>query len=477
MKGRIVIYSIVGCPHCIAAKNTLQQFILPYTDISLDIFPQCRQYVLERTGKKTVPQIFFNAKYIGGNDDLQKLVKEKKAFDKLVEDVKNNTVPPDAPQIPDPSTAVSSHDPSDFICEPDEYARLVTELKQSGLIQDNRSGILTVHKNSFSGKKFVDWVVNTKNVERVTAIEMGQQLIDRHFGHNVHKEEIFQDSDVYYRLMEDDDSLALNSGSVSECKVSSAGELSENLRKLILLIYSKHLSKDGKTVDYKGIGKSPEFQKYVRLTQELQRLNMNSLSREETLAFFINVYNALVIHATVVKGPPVNLWQRWKFFNTVKYMIGGSEYSLQAIENGVLRGNRKGMGMISKPFGQNDPRLNIALDKADPKIHFALVCGAKSCPPIKTYSTQDVDNELQLATEAFLEGDEGVSIDISKSKVNLSKIFNWYKIDFGQNDEEMLEWICFHMSTGDKKLQLQELINKKNYKISYLHYDWSLNSK
>jgi hypothetical protein len=45
-------------------------------------------------------------------------------------------------------------------------------------------------------------------------------------------------------------------------------------------------------------------------------------------------------------------------------------------------------GMISKPFGKNDPRLKITLEQHEPLVHFALVCGAKSCPPIKTYAAE-----------------------------------------------------------------------------------------
>ena len=58
------------------AKNSLQEEGLPYTDISLDKFPQCRQGVKERTGKHTVPQIFFNDIHVGGNDDLKKVVRK-----------------------------------------------------------------------------------------------------------------------------------------------------------------------------------------------------------------------------------------------------------------------------------------------------------------------------------------------------------------------------------------------------------------
>ena len=78
-----------------------------------------------------------------------------------------------------------------------------------------------------------------------------------------------------------------------------------------------------------------------------------------------------------------------QFFNSVCYIIGGYEYSLQDIENGVLRANRRGVGMLSLPFSTHDPRLRVALDSCEPLVHFGLVCGAKSCPPIATY-TADV---------------------------------------------------------------------------------------
>lgn len=76
-----------------------------------------------------------------------------------------------------------------------------------------------------------------------------------------------------------------------------------------------------------------------------------------------------------------------QFFNTISYVIGGHSFALNEIENGVLRSNRKAIGAVTKPFSKNDARLKIALPEAEPKIHFALVCGAKSCPPIKTYTS------------------------------------------------------------------------------------------
>ena len=74
-------------------------------------------------------------------------------------------------------------------------------------------------------------------------------------------------------------------------------------------------------------------------------------------------------------------------YSTASYNIGGLVYSLNDIENGLLRGNRvSAVPLTSVPFpDQNDPRKNLMLN-CDPRIHFALNCGAVSCPPIAVYS-------------------------------------------------------------------------------------------
>ena len=78
------------------------------------------------------------------------------------------------------------------------------------------------------------------------------------------------------------------------------------------------------------MSQSNEFKAYIKHTAELQRVKLEGMTREETLAFFINIYNALVIHANVVRGPPVNLWQRYKvrFQNShIKMDIKGKTFA------------------------------------------------------------------------------------------------------------------------------------------------------
>lgn len=66
------------------------------------------------------------------------------------------------------------------------------------------------------------------------------------------------------------------------------------------------------SVDYEGMSANPTFERYSELAIQLQRVELLSLSREEKLAFFINIYNALVIHGYLRLGAPTNMWQRYR---------------------------------------------------------------------------------------------------------------------------------------------------------------------
>jgi len=111
---------------------------------------------------------------------------------------------------------------------------------------------------------------------------------------------------------------------------------------------------------------------------------MDDLSREEKLAFFINLYNMMAIHALVTCGVPAGPLDRRKFFGDFKYVIGGRAYSLSAIQNGILRGNQRPPYNIAKPFGQKDQRSKV--NKSDPSemakriSMFTTACFFLKCP-------------------------------------------------------------------------------------------------
>lgn len=72
--GRVLVFSIPGCPFCKRAKSLLGSHKVPYYDVDLDKYPERRYEMQERTGRRTVPQIFFNNRHIGGWEELKQLV-------------------------------------------------------------------------------------------------------------------------------------------------------------------------------------------------------------------------------------------------------------------------------------------------------------------------------------------------------------------------------------------------------------------
>ena len=85
-------------------------------------------------------------------------------------------------------------------------------------------------------------------------------------------------------------------------------------------------------VNYAGIAGSDEFKKFCKMVSLLQRVDLAELSREEKLAFFVNIYNAQVVHANVVAGPPQNLWQRYKVNNEIGTLFFFGRRDLTHIE-------------------------------------------------------------------------------------------------------------------------------------------------
>lgn len=99
--------------------------------------------------------------------------------------------------------------------------------------------------------------------------------------------------------------------------------------------------------------------RYVNLVEDLQRVDLSVLSVDESMAFFLNLYNAMVIHAVIKIGRPEGVIDRRAFFGDFYYMVGGFPYSLTLIKNGILRSNRRQPYSLVKPFNAEDKRLQV----------------------------------------------------------------------------------------------------------------------
>lgn len=226
-------------------------------------------------------------------------------------------------------------------------------------------------------------------------------------------------------------------------------------------------------VAYEEMSESSLFQEYVKCSRHLQRSDPGNLkNRNERLAFWINLFNVMVIHGVITLGIRNSVREVTRFFRRICYNVGGMEFSADDIEHGILRANQRYPGSLWHPFGDKDPRYKLIIEPLDPRIHFALVCASSSCPPIEIYSADSLDHDLEISAKTFLNSG-GVQIDRKEKTVWLPQVFNWYGGDFGTSDEEHLRFVAAYLYREQDRRYLEEGANK--LKVKHHPYDWRLN--
>ncbi len=214
--------------------------------------------------------------------------------------------------------------------------------------------------------------------------------------------------------------------------------------------------KDG-LVDYDAFARAPAFRAYLEI---LARTDPSSLPRTEQLVFWINAYNAYTIQQINAHqerqsikninktGGLFSLGGAWK---EAMAAVGGTRYTLDQIEHERIR-----------------PVFR------EPRVHFALVCAALGCPPLRSeaYRVADLDQQLDDQARTFLLRSPAKNrVDASKRTAWLSPIFKWYGKDFGPNDGAMQRALARYFPVGAER----DLLASGKARIIWTDYDWSLN--
>jgi hypothetical protein len=204
------------------------------------------------------------------------------------------------------------------------------------------------------------------------------------------------------------------------------GSAAERLQVAMLAALGAHTDDRGR-VDYARLARSDAFAAAERAARALAGVRLEALTvRGDRLAFWLNVYNALVVHGSGRVGVRASVRRVWNFFGRVSYQIDGRSFSLDDIEHGVLRDNRRRKLPPLRPFSAGDPRRAMAITPLDPRFHFAITCGAASCPPVGVYRAASIDAQLDLAARSFVNQE----IVLSGDRLACSRIFKWYRDDF-----------------------------------------------
>ena len=204
-------------------------------------------------------------------------------------------------------------------------------------------------------------------------------------------------------------------------------------------------------VDYQGLKK--EESKLDQYLKVLEKTDSSKLSRNEQFAFYINVYNAWTIKLILSGYPGV---KSIKEFGTIfkspwkkkLARIDGGMVTLDYIEHSILRPKYK-----------------------DPRVHFAINCASKGCPPLRSepYRGDVLDQQLNEMARAFINNPKHNRLE--GNKLYVSSIFKWFKEDF--NDD--IIGFFQEYAQGDLKKGLDS--NREEIKLKYLSYDWSLNGR
>lgn len=223
-------------------------------------------------------------------------------------------------------------------------------------------------------------------------------------------------------------------------------------------ILRAHVSTAG--VDYAALAKTrAPLDAYVAQLGTVSLEGYNAWRRADQIAFLINAYNAIVMQQVIddypiarsarpaaVVRPANSVWQIDGFFSELRHRLLGRSMTLDQIEHEWLRAKLK-----------------------EPRIHFALVCAARSCPPLRAeaYRGDVLDAQLDEQARAFLNDRERNRFTTERAE--LSEIFKWFAADFG-GEAGLRSYLGRYLNPT-----LAARIKSDDYRINYIEYDWTLN--
>lgn len=196
--------------------------------------------------------------------------------------------------------------------------------------------------------------------------------------------------------------------------------------------------KPGGQVDYAGLKKEQG-----KLAGIIKEIGKYAPSKEEEKAFYINAYNLIVLNEVVINYPIKSVMDQPGFFDKKKHTVAGKSVTLNELEKEYL----------------------MKIDQ-DARLHFVLVCAAKSCPPLAPFYfiPGKLDGVLNARTRLALADPQFIRVDKKNKTVMVSKIFEWYAADFGGR-ENIVAYI--------NEFRVDKI--PSNYRLGFYEYDWSLN--
>ena len=178
------------------------------------------------------------------------------------------------------------------------------------------------------------------------------------------------------------------------------------------------------------------------------------------LAFWVNVYNAYI--QIVLRPNPEMYEDKRGFFKIKQIPVAGMQLAFADIEHGIIRGSQNEffLGYVQKLFPPQFEK-DLRVSKRDFRIHFALNCGAKDCPPVAIYTDSNLDYEFDFMSKRYL--NSYTDVDSDKKEIQTAQLFAWFRGDFGGSE-------------GIRQILIDYDVipESPRYKLFQKKYDWTL---
>ncbi|XP_052481754.1 uncharacterized protein LOC105763353 isoform X1 [Gossypium raimondii] len=180
------------------------------------------------------------------------------------------------------------------------------------------------------------------------------------------------------------------------------------------------------------------------LLGKLASVNLEGLSHQQKLAFWINTYNSCMMNAILEHGVPELPERVVALMQKATIVVGGHLLNAITIEHFILRLPFHLKFTCPKATKNDEVKARniFGLEWSEPLVTFALACGSWSSPAVRVYTAAHVEEELETAKRDYLQAAVGIS---RTNKLTIPKLLDWYLLDFAKDLESLLDWVCLQL--------------------------------
>ncbi|KAK9101673.1 hypothetical protein Scep_025103 [Stephania cephalantha] len=186
------------------------------------------------------------------------------------------------------------------------------------------------------------------------------------------------------------------------------------------------------------------LKRFRLLVEQLAKVNPGCMSHSERLAFWINLYNALMMHAYLAYGVPRSDMKFFSFMQKAAYTVGGHSFTALDIEYVILKirppTHRPQMALLLAlhKFKMPEDQRKYSIERPEPLVEFALSCGMRSSPAVRIFKAANVAEDLNDSLRDYVRASVGLS---NKGKLVVPKLLHCYAKGIVE-DAALPEWIC-----------------------------------